>query len=148
MRWRKEGTRFLRFLVVGTAGAVVDFGAFNLLSVKLNVLPVVASVFSFGAAVTSNFMWNRVWTYPDSRSKSVSAQVGQFSLVSLVGLLIRTPLFAALNPVWSSLLSKWTGPLPVSARQVANNLALACAVGVVLIWNFAANRLWTYNDVS
>lgn len=148
MRWRKEGTRFLRFLVVGAAGAVVDFGTFNLLSVWLNILPVVASVFSFGAAVTSNFMWNRVWTYPDSRSKPVRAQVGQFSLVSLVGLLIRTPLFAALNPVWSSLLSKWTGPLPVSARQAANNLALACAVGVVLIWNFAANRLWTYNDVS
>ena len=28
----KEVTRFLRFAVVGTIGAVVDFGVFNLLS--------------------------------------------------------------------------------------------------------------------
>jgi putative flippase GtrA len=138
----------LRFLVVGAVGAVVDFGTFNLLSVRLGVYPVVASMFSFAAAVTSNFLWNRVWTYPDSRSKPVRTQVGQFSLVSLVGLLVRTPLFAVLAPAWASLVSRWPGSLPFSGARVANNLALACAVGVVLIWNFAANRLWTYNDVS
>jgi putative flippase GtrA len=148
VRWQQEGTRFLRFLVVGAVGAVVDFGTFNLLSVELNVYPVVASMISFTAAVTSNFLWNRVWTYPDSRSKPVGTQVGQFSLVSLVGLLVRTPLFAALAPAWAWLLSRWPAPLPVSQVRAANNLALACAVGVVLIWNFAANRLWTYNDVS
>ncbi|MGA2110549.1 MAG: GtrA family protein [Anaerolineales bacterium] len=148
MRWRRESGRFLRFLVVGSVGAVVDFGIFNLLSGELHVYPVLASACSFTCAVTSNFFWNRYWTYPDSRAKAVRNQVGQFALVSLVGLFIRTPLFAGLAPVWGSVLALWHGPLPISAAQAANNLALACAVGVVLVWNFIANRLWTYNDVS
>jgi len=148
VRWKRESGRFLRFLVVGSVGAVVDFGVFNLLSGLLHVWPILASACSFTCAVTSNFAWNRYWTYPDSRSKALRNQVVQFALVSLVGLFIRTPLFAGLSPVWASLLALYGGPLPLARSQAAYNLALACAVGVVLVWNFIANRLWTYNDVS
>jgi putative flippase GtrA len=63
----------LRFAVVGAIGAVVDFGTFNL----VNHLPHARRVgqrFSF-AAVMSNFLWNRFWTYPDSRSKKVPGKL-------------------------------------------------------------------------
>jgi putative flippase GtrA len=33
-------------------------------------------------------------------------------------------------------------------RFMAHNIALAAAVLVVMMWNFFANRYWTYNDVS
>lgn len=62
----RERTRFLRFAVVGIMGAVVDFGTFNLLSSVVGLSAVVASVFSFMAAIISNFTWNWYWTYPDS----------------------------------------------------------------------------------
>ena len=91
-----ELTRFLKFSVVGTVGAVVDFGTFNLLHTRLAVPAVPASVLSFTAAVVSNFIWNRYWTYPDSRSKPIRRQAAQFTMVSLIGLAIRTPLFAFL----------------------------------------------------
>ena len=69
----------MRFAVVGIIGAVVDFGTFNLLVNLLHVAwQSVASVISFTAAVVSNFLWNRFWTYPDSRSKSIPKQVVQF----------------------------------------------------------------------
>ncbi len=148
MDWRRERTRFVRFLVVGAIGAVVDFGTFNLLSGLLRINAVLASVISFAAAVTSNFTLNRHWTYPDSRSKPMARQWFQFAMVNLVGLFIRTPLFAALRTPWTRLAehlpASW---LPLTPQQMGNNLALACAVGVVLIWNFVANRVWTYNDV-
>jgi putative flippase GtrA len=146
MDLRTEGKRFAKFLVVGTIGAVVDFGSFNLLSGALGFPPVPSSVCSFLAAVTSNFLFNRYWTYPDSRSKHVLRQAAQFAAINLVGLGIRTPLFAALIPVWSGALS--SAALPIAGDSLAHNLALACAVLVVLIWNFVANRFWTYNDVS
>ncbi len=143
-----ESKRFAKFLVVGTIGAVVDFGTFNLLTAALHLPPVPSSVCSFLAAVASNFMFNRYWTYPDSRSKPVWHQIIQFTTVNLVGLAIRTPLFAVLIPVWRGALAPGSLALPFSAEQLSRNLALGCAVLVVLVWNFVVNRFWTYNDIQ
>jgi putative flippase GtrA len=145
----------MKFSVVGTIGAVVDFGTFNPLHAVVGVASIPSSVVSFVAAGASNFLWNRFWTYPDSRSKVPHHQVVQFAVVSLVGLGIRTPLFAALErPAiaaagrFLSGLSRAGTALPValSADTLGRNLALAAAVLVVLVWNFLANRYWTYSD--
>jgi putative flippase GtrA len=148
VQWNREGSRFAKFLVVGTIGAVVDFGTFNLLTAGLHFRPVPSSICSFLAAVFSNFLFNRYWTYPDSRSKPIVRQAAQFTAVNAVGLGIRTPLFASLIPVWSGFVNSLPVSLPVSTEQSSRNLALGCAVVVVLIWNFVINRFWTYNDVS
>ena len=145
----QERGRFLRFAVVGAIGAVVDFGIFNLLVNLANMVAIWASVASFTAAVVSNFLWNRFWTYPDSRSKSVSKQVIQFILVSVVGLGIRTPLFAWLEKVFAHNLGRvLPANFPLSSTFLGHNFALAIAVLVVMMWNFFANRFWTYNDIS
>jgi putative flippase GtrA len=146
----RERSRFLRFAVVGMIGAVVDFGTFNILVSLFGVLPLLASVFSFTAAITSNFSWNRFWTYPDSRSKPVMQQVAQFALISLVGLGIRTPLFAFLEGRLVKLFVSAHLRLfrVFDARFLAHNFALAVAVIVVMFWNFFINRYWTYNDIE
>jgi putative flippase GtrA len=107
-------------------------------------------VVSFLAAVASNFLWNRFWTYPDSRAKSTRVQATQFAIVSLVGLAIRTPLFAVLEAPAIRTAGRFLTDVPSSVSippdTVGRNLALAVAVGVVLVWNFLANRHWTYSD--
>jgi putative flippase GtrA len=145
---KKERTRFLRFAVVGTIGAVVDFGVFNLLTLLTPILPVIASVISFIAAVISNFIWNRYWTYPDSRSKPVSQQVTQFFVINLIGLAIRTPLFAVMEKFLIQWLEPMALPEILPAIVIAHNLSLATAVIVIMFWNFFANRYWTYSDVK
>jgi putative flippase GtrA len=146
----KERGRFLRFMVVGVVGAVVDFGTFNLLTGFAKVPAVLASVCSFMAAVVSNFLWNRYWTYPDSRTKPLGHQVLQFTGISLAGLAIRTPLFAFLESRMGVVL--YGVHLPVISQFnpdfLAHNTALAMAVIVVMFWNFFVNRYWTYNDVE
>ena len=146
----QERSRFLRFAVVGIVGAVVDFGTFNLLSGVFGVQAVLASVISFIAAIINNFVWNRYWTYPDSRSKPVVKQLAIFSLISLAGLLIRTPLFAFLEVRLTNLFLSLNLPAMgfMSAEFLGHNLALAIAVIVVMFWNFFVNRYWTYNDVN
>ncbi|HOU44347.1 MAG TPA: GtrA family protein, partial [Anaerolineaceae bacterium] len=84
----RERVRFFRFAAVGALGSVVDFGVFNLL-VYFGIPSILSSAISFILAVINNFLWNRYWTYPDSRSKSLGNQLIQFSLVSLVGMGIR-----------------------------------------------------------
>lgn len=145
-RFRREFSRFLKFSVVGAIGAIVDFGTFNLLNACLHVWSVLASALSFTAAVTSNFLWNRYWTYPDSRAKPVGQQAVQFALVNFVGLTIRTPIFAFSEPHLVRLAGRVPIDLGIGPTQLGRNLALALAVIAVLFWNFAVNRMWTYSD--
>lgn len=146
---RQELTRFLRFATVGVIGAVVDFGIFNLLTQLTAVEPRWASVVSFISAVISNFIWNRYWTYPDSRSKHVLSQAGQFMLINLMGLAIRLPLFVWLEPILLQTAARYiTKGFFLSPVTVGHNVALALVILVVMLWNFLANRFWTYSDVS
>lgn len=146
---QKERTRFFKFALVGVIGAVVDFGIFNLLSAAFQVPAIWASTASFVAAVISNFVWNRFWTYPDSRSKAIGHQLTQFILVSLVGLGIRVALVALLEKPFIHLAGQILPPdFFLSAITVGHNGMLAFAILIVMMWNFIANRYWTYNDVS
>lgn len=153
----KEIERFLKFAVVGVIGAVVDFGTLNLLLwTLLWLLPTfrerflvgVASTVAFFAAVSSNFLWNRYWTYPDSRSKSMRRQFAQFVLVNVIGYLIRTPLVVLLSLPLATFAATTFVVEGNTATMLGANFALMVAVVCVMFWNFFVNRYWTYNDVS
>ena len=139
----KEAERFFKFLIVGSIGFVVDFGTLTLLKEVFKFPTLVANTCSFSAAVVSNFIFNRFWTYPDSRNKKLTAQLGQFALVNVVGLVINNTLLLLLESPFDSLMNSISllggrGYIP----------AKAIATIVVLFWNFFVNRYWTYNDVD
>jgi putative flippase GtrA len=134
----RELKRFGKFAVVGVSGFVVDFAVLNLLMVRFGLPAWQANICSFTVAVTNTFIWNRLWTFPESRQRPLSTQLAQFFLVNLVGLGINTLTFLgshaliwgkAANPVWGY------------------NLAKATASVVTLFWNFGANRLWTWRGL-
>jgi putative flippase GtrA len=146
---KKEFERFSKFAVVGVIGAVIDFGLFNLLTHMTKITDRNASIASFIAAIISNFLWNRFWTYPDSREKKIGRQLFQFIIVSVIGLGIRAFLF---NPVNNGMLSVMENFTPekffVTPAFLGKNFTLAFLVILVMFWNFFANRFWTYNDVQ
>jgi putative flippase GtrA len=144
----QERTRFLRFALVGSIGAVIDGGVANLI-IYAGILPADwAKDISFTLAVTSNFLWNRYWTYPDSRSKPLSRQILQFVIVSVVGLIIRQLLFISLEPSFINLFTSLALPVPFTPDFLGFNSWLAFAIVVVMLWNFFVNRFWTYSDVK
>ena len=156
----KEVERFIKFAFVGTLGFVIDVGSVIIL--QNSVLPpendqnvLFANSIGFVLAVCSNFIWNRVWTYPDSRSFSVRRQLTQFAIVSVIGLVIRN--------LWINISYEYFGQLSTSILQGAiadyapqiidqnklgTTIALVFGVLIVMIWNFVANRFWTYSDVE
>lgn len=160
----KEVERFLRFATVGIVGAIIDFGVLNLLqsTILSPVDPYVsakvalATGAAFVSAVSSNFVWNRYWTYPDSRTRSIRRQWVQFFLVSLVGLTFRLVwvrvLFTPFGNLGDNLLRE-LGAIDdalsaESVKRLGTNIAQFWAVWIVMVWNFFANRYWTYNDVE
>ena len=148
---RKEVARFFKFALVGAIGAVVDFTFLNLAH-KLFPWPVLggghlstvigwpllaANTLSFTLSVLSNFTWNRLWTFPESRMRPVRTQLFQFALVNVIGLVINNAILLVAKGILSNLIGDpWD-----------YNLAKAIAIGIVLFWNFGANRLWTYKGL-
>ena len=147
---RKELHRFLKFSAVGVTGTIVDFGLLYVGHVLLGLPLSVANTISFTTAVINNFVWNRYWTYPDSRSKPVHRQLGQFFVVNIAGWAINTGILLSLNhPLTMLAVRLFASHLGTAAiEKLGYNLAKLAATAVVLFWNFFVNRFWTYNDVD
>lgn len=162
----KEVERFIKFGFVGVLGFVIDAG--TVLFLQNTVLPPVNELSeplasnvaltqstAFVLAVCSNFVWNRLWTYPDSRSHSAQRQLTQFAIVSIIGWVIRTlwigltyePLGSLSTTAIASLNSNYA-PALLDQHKVGTMIALFFGVIAVMFWNFLANRYWTYNDVD
>jgi len=134
---RVELIRFVKFAIVGAIGACVDFAILNLCIQVFGMPKWLANTFSFFTAVLSNFTWNRLWTYPESRSEPLAPQLGQFFLVNLVGYGINQAIFLSLDAYVFSGWGVW-----------GYNISKAIAIGVVLFWNYGINRIWTYRKIK
>ena len=133
----KEFRRFVKFAIVGAVGAIIDFGLLNLLRGVFGWDLIWANTVSVSAAIISNFIWNRLWTYPESRARKKRKQLPQFALVNLVGLLINNLIVVGADALL----------VPFIGEPLSYNVAKALAIGVVLFWNFGINRIWTYRGL-
>ena len=131
-----EVERFIKFALVGTLGAVVDFSVLNIGILVFGLSKPVANTFSFSAAVLSNFTWNRLWTFPEARDRPILPQLGQFTLVNVVGYFLNQLIFLGLDYL---VLHRW--------GVAGYNLSKAIATLVVLFWNFGVNRVWTFGGI-
>ena len=152
---KRELIRFLKFCAVGTLGAVIDFGVLNLLVQLAGFSKVLANACSFTVAVISNFTWNRLWVYPETRGEPLRKQFVQFVLVNAAGLVINTAIFYVADRWFLGEMGFLAGPVGGLAGTIgmahfdlAYNGAKVIATGVVLFWNFFVNRLWTFRHVK
>lgn len=136
-----EVKRFIKFAMVGGFGALLDVTVLNILILVFGVPKGVANIISVSCAIASNFTWNRLWTFPESRGQAIHSQLGKFALVNLVGLVINQAVFL-FTDIYIFL------PLMPQHETLAYNLAKLCAIGVVLFWNFGINRIWTYRHIE
>jgi putative flippase GtrA len=144
----QERTRFIKFMTVGVIGAVVDFGIMNLFSKLFNMPLTLAGTISFICAIISNFLWNRFWTYPDSRSRPITRQLTMFFIVNVAGLAIRLPILHFLELPMQRVFQHLALNISLTPEFLGKNFTLIVAVSVVMLWNFFVNRFWTYNDID
>lgn len=142
-----EQKRFIKFAIVGCSGAVVDFGVFNLLSSLLLVNSTISQAVSFTLAVINNFIWNRLWTYPETRKSSILKPFLQFAVVNVIGLGIRTVLFTLIEPQMINFCENILAGKNY-ATIVGHNLTLALLILIVMLWNYFANRYWTFKEID
>ena len=123
--WQQLG----KFCAVGAVGYLINLAVYDaLLHNGLHYLA--AATCSFLVAVTSNYTWNRLWTFREHRGH-VGIQGMRFFLVSLAAL--------GANLVVLHLLIAYGG--------LGKLLAQAIAIVLVTPLNFVGNKLWSFRRV-
>ena len=120
--------KLIKFGVVGFSGVFVDFSITYLLKEKLKVQKYVANACGFIIAASSNYFLNRIWTF-HSNNPAVLMEFSKFMLISIIGLGINS-------------LILWT---LVSRFKMNFYISKLFAIGVVTLWNFIANVIFTFH---
>jgi putative flippase GtrA len=120
--------KFFKFGLVGFSGMLIDFGLTWLIKEKLRQNKYIANSIGFIAAATSNYYWNRVWTFT-SKNQDVVQELTSFISVALLGLLINN------------------GILYLLTKKFRFNFYFSklLAIVVVTFWNFSMNLLVTFS---
>lgn len=134
----QELVRFLKFATVGVIGMVVDLSVMTVARELLKVPLAMAVALGFTVAVISNFTWNRLWTFPESRLRPLASQLVQFVVINIIGLGINEVVVLGLHPLFSIVLPD--PPAYLGAKIIA--------IGIVLFWNYFVNRAWTYRGIE
>lgn len=120
---------FLKYAVVGVMGTAIDVGSLYVFVERLHIPVLIAAALSFLLAVINNFLLNKFWTFQNG-SRNLRKQFIKFSLVSLVGL--------GLTEVCMALL--------VYGLRIGYLPSKLVTSGIVLTWNFLANKHWTFTE--
>ena len=118
--------KFLKFIIVGFSGMVVDFSITILLKEKLKVNRYISNSAGFTLAASTNYLFNRWWTF-ESNNPKVLVEYGTFFLISLIGL--------AINNLVIYLFEK----------KLRFYFAKFLAIMVTSLWNFTANYYLNFN---
>ncbi len=125
LRARRNWEQLAKFCTVGALGYAVNLGVYAaLLGTGLHYLA--AATCSFLVAVTSNYTWNRLWTFADRRA-GLAAQGMRFLIVSVACL-------GANLLVLHLLITLGLGKL----------VGQAIAIVLVTPLNFVGNKLWSF----
>lgn len=141
---KSEGiVQFIKFGIVGVANTAVDWVVFYILiNTALSGSETVAKAIAFIVAVLNSFIWNTIWTFRKEYQQTVgsgkalnqkSLVFGKFIVVSLIG--------------WGINVLIFDQALKQFSFEILNNkelLPLVLASGGAILWNFFANKLWTY----
>ncbi len=156
---QKPGARqFVKFCIVGFSSTIINFAVVNGLHYKAHFQVWPSVIYGFLLSCVNGFIWNRQWTFKQSRSNSVATQSVRFVAVNIVGLVLNCSIVAILIALYESSKGSVVNTHhfiamfeSIAASQhkfdvpkLVLNGALLVATGVVVFWNFFANRLWTF----
>ncbi len=122
-------SKFLKFVVVGFSGMLVDYGFTFLFKEIVRIQKYIANSIGFIIAATTNYIFNRVWTF-HSDNPDIAVEYTKFLVISIIGLGINN-------------LILW---LIVSRLKWNFYVSKLFAIGVVTFWNFLANYFITFGQ--
>lgn len=129
----RSARTFIKFLLVGAVGVIVNLGCFTIL-LKMGVNKYLASPIAIQISILSNFIMNNYWTFRwRNTADSIQVRGVKFNLVSLASLAISYMAFILLSVLFPHVhpaLIQFFGIIP--------------ATGI----NYLGNSYWTFRQSS
>jgi putative flippase GtrA len=128
LRQRQNWEQLVKFCVVGASGYVVNLIVYVALLDGANLHYRLAATGSFLAAVTNNYLWNRLWTFRHDR--------GHFGYQGLRFLVVSAIVYVANLAILTALVELGAGKI----------VSQAIAIVLVTPFNFIGNKLWSFRS--
>jgi len=161
---QRQGIRqFIKFCLVGLSSTAISFGIFSLLLYVVHLdrllhtwitgtppapgvpspyLPLaiqLAALVGFLFAVTNGFILNSRWTFRQNDPTRRKVQYAKFVLVNAIGLVLNQTILFVVNGML-------VAGRPQGEKGLEPLIAMAVATGIVVFWNFLANKYWTFKS--
>ena len=124
---RKSIRQFIKFSIVGFSNFLLDSGIYILETRIFKIAEILAKTVSFIASATSSYYFNRKWTFKDT-NKNITKQYLKFILVATTGLEINVAVFYISHNIF----------------EIYDLISLVIAAAITMVWNFIANKWWTF----
>ncbi len=148
-RNKPEIKRFVKFAIVGASGLVIDIVLLNIFERHFGMAVPLAVALAFIIAATNNFVWNRLWVYPEARTQKKRRQMPLFLAVNAAGLLINELIFLLFQMPLTELIRMVPIPfVQAHYRGIGLNVTKLIAAVIVMLWNFFVNRFVTFRSVK
>lgn len=122
--------QFLRFALIGGVATAVQYAILIMLVQAQVADAVAASAIGFALSALANYALNRRFTFNSTRPHGEA--LPRFTAVAMVALAVNTGLI-------------WLFHVPFSGHYLLAQVLATCGT---LLWNYSANRLWTFTPRS
>lgn len=119
--------QFLLYCIGGGLAFIIDLGGLYIFTEYFKIWYLISATLSFVLAAIFNYLFQKFITFK-STDKNIAKQFIMFVIVAVIGLLINNTLLYLL----------------VELADVWYIFAKTVAAALVLIWNFIANRKFTF----
>ncbi|MDT0441646.1 GtrA family protein [Streptomyces johnsoniae] len=132
-RLRGMAREAAKFGTVGAFGFLVNVAVFNACSQAAGLAPIRSGIIATSAAICTNYLGNRYWTYRHRDKTGRSREAGLFLLFSCVGMVIENGVLALSHYGFG-----FTSPL---ADNLAKNVI---GLGIGSLFRFWSYRTWVF----
>lgn len=129
---QKDAWRITKFCVVGLSGVGVATASLWLARDIVGLTLIISGVVAHLTSVTSNFIWNQIWTFNDRHATAPAAIVFRRWLKYLLTTLVAAGIYLAVL----TLLTDVVG--------IHHLLSSLCGIAVATPVNFLASNLWVW----
>jgi putative flippase GtrA len=121
-------TQFIMFAGVGAIGTLAHYSVLICFVQYLGIIPVAASTIGFIVGAIVNYFLNYRWTFKSQKKHFPT--ISKFILIAFLGMLLNGLIMM----------------ISIELLFLHYLISQILATGIVLLWNFIGNRLWTFSE--
>ena len=126
---RRGVRQFIKFGLVGASSTIIDWGIYLVLTRFLGIYYIMAKILSFSIAVINSYIWNRRWTFRSNNPQKLREFI-KFLIIAFVGVVLNSMIMY----------------IVVDFVHLGDLYGLVFASGIVMFWNFLANKYYTFKE--